>query len=212
MTVGKRGAKAARRGRPRSADREEHLAERRQTLLDCAIVAVERDGPTATMTRMAAQAGVTKPVLYRYFRDRSGLYEAIAASFAGELLHRLRGALAKAEPGRPQLEAGIDAYLAHIERHPGVYRFLTQRVPAEGVDGVQLVTRYVDRVADEVAAVLHDVGGPTVRPQEAQLLAHGITGMVQLAGEAWLKDGSMRRADAVSSLTEVLWTGFSTRI
>lgn len=208
MTVRRARVEAARRGRPPSAERDARMADRRQALLDCAMSAVERDGANATMTRMAAEAGVTKPVLYRYFRDRAGLYEAIATVFAEELLARLRAALTTADPGRGQLEAGIDAYLSHIERRPGVYRFLTQRVPADAAGGVQLVTRFIDRVATDIATVLSEAMAG-LQSAETQLLGHGITGMVQLAGEAWLRSGSMSRREAVASLTDVLWNGLA---
>ncbi|MFC7511784.1 TetR/AcrR family transcriptional regulator [Streptomyces thermocarboxydus] len=48
----------------RSADR------RRRELLEAADRVVLRDGPGASMNAIAAEAGITKPILYRHFGDK----------------------------------------------------------------------------------------------------------------------------------------------
>src|SRR6266536_121541 len=45
---------------------------RRLELLEAAIEVIRRGGPTASMDEIAAQAGITKPIVYRDFRARSG--------------------------------------------------------------------------------------------------------------------------------------------
>ena len=51
---------------------------RRESLLAAADLVVQRDGPSASMSAIAAEAGITKPILYRHFGDKSGLYAALA--------------------------------------------------------------------------------------------------------------------------------------
>ena len=72
-------------------------AARREALLDAADRIVRRDGPVASMATIAAEAGITKPILYRHFGDKSGLYAALADRYTGRLLDDLRAAL---EAGR----------------------------------------------------------------------------------------------------------------
>src|SRR5689334_18063573 len=96
----------------RSADR------RRRELLEAADRVVLRDGPGASMNAIAAEAGITKPILYRHFGDTDGLLGA------------LRAALDAPAGRRERVEATLDTYLAAIEARPQVYRFLMH--PAEG--------------------------------------------------------------------------------
>lgn len=201
-------------GRPPRAERHARLEERRAGLLDAAMHAIEAEGPRVSMTRIAAEAGVTKPVLYRYFGDRAGLYEAIASRFSGDLLAALAAALAPG--GRPdaspraRLERAIDTYFAHLEAHPGVYRFLTTRLPAEDRSGQQLVTGFMHRVAADIARGLGEqLRAAGLDSGGAELLGHGITGMVHQAGEAWLLNRSMPRRRAVRYLADVLWSGLT---
>ncbi len=107
----------------RSADR------RRRELLEAADRVVLRDGPGASMNAIAAEAGITKPILYRHFGDKGGLYAALAKRHTDALLGALRAAL-DARGARERVEATLDTYLAAIEAHPQVYRFLMH--PTEG--------------------------------------------------------------------------------
>lgn len=196
--------------RERSAARVARLEARREDLLDAAVAAIEADGPEATMTRMAAAAGVTKPILYRYFGDRAGLYEALAARFAAGMRAELRAALGGGEAADPRrlLQAGIDAYLAYAQSHLGLYRFLQHRLPAERPGGHDPVAGFVQQLAAEVSSLVErqlraagaDSGG-------SEIIGFGITGMVQLAGERWLERPTMPRRAVVSYLADTLWSG-----
>src|SRR5262245_45100507 len=70
-------------GDARDARRE----ARREVLLDAAIEVIRERGPDPSMEDIARRAGITKPVVYRYFGDRAGLYRAVAERYCA----RLRG-------------------------------------------------------------------------------------------------------------------------
>ncbi|GAA3074782.1 hypothetical protein GCM10020254_18370 [Streptomyces goshikiensis] len=110
-------------GDPGAADR------RRRELLEAADRVVLRDGPKASMNAIAAEAGITKPILYRHFGDKAGLYQALAVRHTDALLDSLRAALDAPAERRRRVEATLDTYLAAIEARPQVYRFLMH--PAE---------------------------------------------------------------------------------
>lgn len=109
----------------RQAERQRTAAEqRRRELLEAADRVVLRDGPKASMNAIAAEAGITKPILYRHFGDKGGLYRALAKRHTDALLSALRAALDAPAERRQRVEATLDTYLAAIEARPQVYRFL----------------------------------------------------------------------------------------
>jgi AcrR family transcriptional regulator len=182
---------------------------RREELLAGAIRVIRRDGPLASMDAIAAEAGVTKPIVYRHFGDRDGLTQAIAEQFAGELFEELRGALAADAEPDAVLRATIDAYLSFIERDPQIYRFVVQSPPPPGSDGLTLAG-FVRQVGQEVSIVL----GERMRQLgadsgAAEPWAFGLVGMVHLAGDWWLERRSMPRARLVDYLTALVWNGMS---
>jgi len=164
-------------------------AVRRQELLDAADRIVQRDGPAASMAAIAAEAGITKPVLYRHFGDKGGLYAALADRYTEQLLGELRTALAAGRSRRDRVERTINAYLAAIESAPQVYRFLVHS--DEAAPAQSQVRSFTRRLAALLAeGITAETGVPALR---AQAWAHGIVGMVQAAGDWWL-DGWLEGA------------------
>src|SRR3954452_16496159 len=155
-------------------------------LLEAADRVVRRAGSGATMNLIAAEAGITKPILYRHFGDKGGLYRALAARYTEDLLSRLRAALATRGGLAARTRATIDAYLTAVGEQPQVYRFLMERAAVEepGVRGE--VQGFVRRFGDELASGMRSESALEVDERRALVWAHGIAGMVQAAGDWWL--------------------------
>jgi len=193
----------------RSADR------RRRELLEAADRVVLRDGPQASMNAIAAEAGITKPILYRHFGDKGGLYAALAQRHTDALLDSLRAALDAPADRRERVESTLDTYLAAIEARPQVYRFLMH--PAEGGQGGDQggdqgfdVGKHsaplLRRMGEELAQVIEERLdlGPGSR-QLARVRGHGIVGMMYAAGDWWLGERPCSRTELVRSLADLLW-------
>lgn len=181
-------------------------AARREELLDAADRIVRRDGPAAAMTTIAAEAGITKPILYRHFGDKSGLYAALADRYTGRLLEDLQAALEAGRTRRDRVARTVDAYLAAIEREPQVYRFLVHS--DEAAPAQSQVRSFTRRLSALLAAgIAAEVGGP---PQRAGAWGHGIVGMVQSAGDWWLDTRGCTREELVVELTDLLLGAYGT--
>jgi AcrR family transcriptional regulator len=198
------------RRRRRSAAAESRRMERRIELLGAAIRAIRREGPGVSMREMAAEAGVTKPILYRHFGAKGGLYHAIAERYSAELLERIRFALRRELPTRDLLVATLDAYMEFLERETQVHRFLMERALHDrGAAGHAFFTGFRGQVAQELERALRDRVAPTGREAAAGPWAHALVGMAEFAGEWWLQQDRMSRAELVDYLATVLWSGFS---
>jgi AcrR family transcriptional regulator len=185
------------------------VLDRRATLLEAADRVVQRDGSAASMNVIAAEAGITKPILYRHFGDKRGLYRALAARHTEELLERLRAALLTRGGLAARTRATVDAYLSAIEERPQVYRFLVQRAAVEEPDVRGDVEGFVRRFGDELAAGIRNE--PLLRgigEVRAAVWAHGIAGMVQATGDWWLDHPEVPRATVVEELSALLIAGF----
>src|SRR5262245_64803282 len=97
---------------------------RRAELLEAALRVIRRGHGRVAMEDIAAEAGISRPILYRHFGDASGLYAAVADSFCQELLARLVRGERDIGPGRELLRHQIRVYLGFIASEPDVYWFL----------------------------------------------------------------------------------------
>ncbi|MCS0635702.1 TetR/AcrR family transcriptional regulator [Streptomyces sp. LP05-1] len=207
-------------------DQQRAADRRRRELLEAADRVVLRDGPGASMNAIAAEAGITKPILYRHFGDKSGLYRALATRHTDALLAALRDALDAPADRRRRVESTLDTYLAAIEARPQVYRFLMHPADgtagtagADGTDstgGTEGTERGFDigrhsapvlrRMGEELGQVIAERVDPGSGGEAlARVWGHGIVGMMHAAGDWWLGERPCSRAELVRALADLLW-------
>jgi AcrR family transcriptional regulator len=183
---------------------------KRDELLDAADRVVQREGSAASMNLIAAEAGITKPILYRHFGDKVGLYRALADRHIDELLDRLRTALATRGGLQARTRATVDAYLAAVEEQPQVYRFLVERAAVEEPAVRGQVQGFVRRFGEELAAgISSEPQLQGVEQTRALVWAHAIAGMVQATGDWLLDHPDVARDVVVDQLCALLWQGFA---
>ena len=186
-----------------------HRAQRRRQFVDAALRVLEAQGPELLMDAVAGEAGVTKPVLYRYFSDKAALVQALADRGSELLLDKLLPAIGTEGPLLARIRDGVGAYFAVIDEHPNLYWLLARRARAEGVDG-DPVERDKELIATALTRVIGDYArGFGMDSGAAEPWAYGITGLVQSTGEWWLQRRSMSRANVVEYVTQLLWAAFA---
>ena len=124
-----------------------HREARRAELVDAAVAAIDEHGPSAGIAEIAASAGVSKPVLYRYFTDKDDLYRAVGAWGANAVIEGLLPALLGDGPIRGRVEKACDDYLQLISLHPHVFFLLVEHPTNEDplADGKEMVAATISR-------------------------------------------------------------------
>jgi AcrR family transcriptional regulator len=185
----------------------DHRERRRAELVDAVIEAIRELGPEPGIDAVAAHAGVSKPVLYRYFEDKSGLWLAVGRRAAAALIEAVAPAVAAVREEREMVGAAVDAYLSFIEGDPHLYRFVVhQRGIARETD---VVADAIDTVASGLARILGDrLRARGLDSGAALPWAYGIVGYVQTVGDWWLRSRQPISREALADyLTTFLWGG-----
>ncbi|MGK5740407.1 TetR family transcriptional regulator [Micromonospora sp. URMC 103] len=192
------------RRRARWAD---HREQRRQDLVAAAVRALLRHGPQVDMDQVAATAGVSKPVLYRYFADKSQLWLAVSEVVAARVVEAVAPAIEQVREERDLVRATIDAYLGVLESEPALYRFLMHQSGHPGVH--QVIAGSGRRVAAGLARVIGDrLRALGLDAGPAEPWAYGLVGFVQAVGDWWTSHGQPIRREALTDyLTTLLWSG-----
>src|SRR5690606_3378256 len=112
----------------RSTRWADHRAQRRTELAQVARRGVHRGGPDVSMDELAAAAGTSESIVYRYFEDKTGLQIAVAELVISDISAALDAAASAASNPREGLRSMIDVYLAMVEHSPNVYFFVTRPV------------------------------------------------------------------------------------
>jgi AcrR family transcriptional regulator len=101
-------------------------AQRREQILAAATTAFARSGFAATsLDDIAAEAGITRVLLYRHFESKTDLYQAVL-----DRVHRLLTTHVRESPGG-FTEASIDGLLAAAAADPAGFRLLFRHAAPE---------------------------------------------------------------------------------
>ncbi|GAA2560340.1 TetR/AcrR family transcriptional regulator [Pseudonocardia hydrocarbonoxydans] len=188
-------------------DRQARRAQRRAEMVQAAMDAVRRHGPGVSVADIAAEAGITKPVLYRHFDDRADLHRAVGHEAAALLMARIAPELMKNREPKEHIRGVIDGFLSGVEDEPQLWRFVVHN-PGEHTPGAEVV----DDVRQTIASLLSSLIGVRLReadldPGGAEAWAIGLVGMVQSAGDWWLERQTMSREAVTDYLTTLIWGG-----
>jgi AcrR family transcriptional regulator len=178
----------------------DHRAQRRAAFVVAGALAVDRHGPEASAEQIAEAAGVSRTVLYRYFRDREDLRQAIAdqlvATVVGSVVPHLQ--LTPSSTPRQVIEAVIGEIISWLDEHPNLYYFLRNRRSLEAVENT-----LADQVAGLLQAFLMFFG---VDDEKAEPAAYGVVGLVESTGSWWLSRRTISRQRLVEILCEGVWS------
>lgn len=193
----------------RSTRWDEHREVRRAELVAAAVAAIDEHGSGASIAQVAASAGVSKPVLYRYFADKDDLYRAVGQWGAEQVIERLVPVLTDdgslRDSLRDRVYAGCEAYLEFLAEHPQVFLLLVEHRSADDplADGKdQIATTFAKLMGDTLRRLGVDAAG-------AEPWAHGLIGMGLSVGEWWLRRDIMTQQATASYLASFIWHAFS---
>lgn len=180
--------------------------DRRRALLDSADRVIRREGPQASMAVIAAEAGISKPILYRHFGDKSGLYQSLADRHTRKLIKAIRAEFSRSGTVRARTRSTIDTYLMEISDNLNLYRFLMNRARAEDTATNSAMSTMISGLSRELAGVMLAEGLLADRVRAA-IWAHAVIGMVQTAGDWWLDHPDVTREVVVDSLADLILAG-----
>jgi AcrR family transcriptional regulator len=182
----------------------QHKVERRNELVDGTIDAIRQLGGALSMDEIAAQIGVSKTVLYRYFVDKNDLTTAVMMRFTQTtLIPNMAAALTSNLDGFELVREVIRGYVETVAFWPEPYRF----VMANSSASKSKVIADSERIIARMLAVMMrrrmqqagmDTGG--VEPW-----SYLIVGGVQLATHSWMSHPRMSRDELIDYLTMLSW-------
>ena len=178
-------------------------AERRQQILDVGLEVFARHGYHDTsMSALATEAGVTKPVLYQHFASKHDLFGVLLAETADLLMRALEASEVEETPRR-RVEAGFRAYFRFFEERPAAFAVLYGSSLA--VD--QEFRRDARRVRNTFAEYLTGLMG-AVDHGSALAMAAGINGLSEGMIRHWMHEETPRPAEEMAALAARLaWGG-----
>lgn len=172
--------------------------ERRQQLLERgAELFTSHPYEELSMSKIAAEVGISKGLLYHYFPSKQAYFEATLSAWAEQLRERT-----EPDPDLPpveQLKGSLEAFLALVEENAGAYRNLMRS--AAGVTEIRdLIEEVRRKTAERILAGLY----PQDPPPKARIAVSGWLWFMDGACLDWIEHRDVAREELRDLLLGVL--------
>jgi AcrR family transcriptional regulator len=197
---------AVRTGRPDGRKRRwrQHKIDRREELVDGTLAAIRTRGSNAGMDEIAAEIGVSKTVLYRYFSDKNDLVHATMQRFIETtLMPRVYEAVSLDADEYQLVRSALSAYVGTVDEDPEVYRFIMGNGSADQSSLAEFEKLFAEVVSDVITDRGH---AHEIDTEGALLWSYVLVGGIQLATHWWTTNKAVTREQVIDYLTMMTWS------
>lgn len=186
-------------GRPKGGQ----LVANREQLMAGAARLITASGPLVTMEDIAAEADVSKPILYRTIGDKAALVTALSELLVDRIEVAVRNATASATDPRSGFEMAVRGYLAAVDTDRNIYLFVNA-----GDQSTEQFRQLVERSAQQLIELFTAARAQAgLDRSAARTWAYAVIGAFQTVTTMWLGDQYCDLDTAARDLTHLLWPG-----
>jgi AcrR family transcriptional regulator len=160
----------------------------------------------ASMSAIAAAAGITKPVLYDHFASKDALFEALLRSIRDDLLAK-GNAIGKSSTSEElKFRTAVDAFFAFVENQPEAAKILLI-VPQGNPITVKLSRAVQKGATAAISQLLRSYlppGGSWQYEAAGEFLKEGLHGLAKW----WMSNPGPSRDEIVDIVMKACWVGF----
>lgn len=141
---------------PRTKEAYQHIRdERKEQILDTAAAVFAQKGLASTkISDLAAAAGVSQGLLYRYFSDKEDVFAALVERAVHHAIERAQTALESPETPWEKLRSLTEEFLQGMSRKPMYYQIFLQAIPLPGK--VHEILRELERLIAALRQLIVD--------------------------------------------------------
>jgi AcrR family transcriptional regulator len=181
-------------------------SERRAQLIEVGRkVFAERGYEATSVEELAAQARISKPILYEHFGGKEGLYAVVVDREIEAVVSTISAAIATGSP-RQRAEQAVIAFLSYVQDQPEGFAVLCHDSPISVSGGgmSSLLAVVGDRVGDVFTEAFEAAG---YKSKMAPMYAQALIGMVSFVGQWWTETRSPPVEQVASHLSALAWMG-----
>ena len=176
-------------------------------MLDAAERVIRRDGSDSSLEAIAAEAGVTKPIVYARVGGRTEVANALAERLADRFIAAAGAAIGGRPFGREMLASLVEATLTTVTEHRELFLYVTGGTSGETPRRtLYLAERSMTPLAQQLARWRSAQGLDT---DVAVPWAYGVVGVLHFVSMWWIDEPDRSAARLADHLADLLWSGLS---
>ena len=166
------------------------------------------------MDEVAAEVGVTKPLLYNYFGNKEGLYAACMERAGDALSATIAAAVAATDTPDEALRAGGHAFFAFLDSDRAAWAVLFDETLPRAGEIAERVAAYRGQILDLVTASILGQVPPRMQAAakvEVEALSEALLGAAEALAHWWLRTEALSAQEAADLLIATIEPGLRLR-
>lgn len=185
-----------------------------QTLLAAHDLFAARGYAAVKMDEIAAEVGVTKPLLYNYFGNKEQLYISCMERAGDSLTATVAEAVGKTDSPGDALGAGVHAFFSFLDSDRAAWAVLFDETLPRGGEVAERVADYrgeiIALVSGSLLAQVPEERRDAVRI-EFEALSTALLGAAEALARWWLRTEEISAAEAAELLVSTIEPGLRAR-
>jgi AcrR family transcriptional regulator len=174
----------------------------------------ERGYAEVTMDEIAAEVGVTKPLLYNYFGNKERLYIACMEQAGDSLIRTVGESIAETDSPGDALGAGVRAFFGFLDSDRAAWAVLFDETLPTGGEVAEKVASYRGQIVELVSASLLAQIPENLRDAyrvEIEALSAALLGAAEELARWWLRTEAISAGEAAELLISTVEPGIRAR-
>ncbi len=170
----------------------------------------ERGYNAATMDEVAAEVGVTKPLLYNYFGNKEALYIACMERAGDTLTATIAAAVASTDSPSEALRAGLHSFFAFLDSDRAAWTVLFDETLPRGGEISERVAEYRGQIVELVGDAMLEQLPARMQPgakARVEALSTAVLGAAEALARWWLRSQALSAQEAAELLIATIEPG-----
>lgn len=181
--------------------------DRRSQIVEAAAeIFIQRGYQGTSLEDIATHLGVTRPLIYHYFRDKDALYLEVLTRSRAALDAAIAGGVDPAATPGEQLRGGIRGYFRFVQENAPMWELLFGGGTAVAGPVAAEATRQRFETSEKIA-LLVAVAAPHVPAALANAYAHAVSGAGEALTRWWQHHPEVSLDEVVDLHVTTVWTG-----
>ncbi|MGQ0625842.1 MAG: TetR/AcrR family transcriptional regulator [Sporichthyaceae bacterium] len=185
-------------------------AQRESAMLDAAEALFGEHGyAAASMDEIAAQVGVSKPMLYHYYGSKERLFLACLRRARTSMREAILAGAAAGESAQGQLYSAFVAWFTYIDAHPAIAAMLIDEALFEVGSAAEEIEAIRDEHMELIAVLIaaHAPPGHIGDPTEIEVIAAAVAGVGERVTRWRTRHPELTPQRTARHLMQLLWLG-----
>jgi AcrR family transcriptional regulator len=116
----------------------------------------KRGFDSTSMREIAEKAGVTKPMIYYYYKDKEDLYFSLLDEYLSKFIQKVSEVFTLPLTPQEKIQRFVELYVTHLKKNRNIFRIINREITGGRKNVDKLTDNYFSKIHTDLTKVIDD--------------------------------------------------------